>query len=116
MSTRVNMHNSYLNPRGALSSRADTLPEGPVCPLLPSQRSDPVSSEGSARAQLEVGRQHIILPKTPRTLPPPPGRKRAATGCQRHRPFCTTAATEWFCTFDGSFIYQQCSPKRLANR
>lgn len=65
MSTRVNMHNSYLNPRGALSSRADTLPEGPRCPLLPSQRSDPVSSEGSARAQLEVGQQLIIFPKTP---------------------------------------------------
>lgn len=65
MSTRVNMHNSYLNPRGALSSRADKLPEGLRCPLLPSQCSDPVPSEGSATAQLEVGRQLIVLPTPP---------------------------------------------------
>lgn len=86
MSTRVNMHNSYLNPRGALSSRAETLPEGPRCPLSPSQRSDPVSSEGSARAQLEVGRQLIIFPETLCTPPPPSGRKAARRGLPHRRP------------------------------
>lgn len=118
MSTRVNMHNFYLNPRGALSSRADTLPEGPRCPLLPSQRSDPVSSEGSARAQLEVGRQLIIFPKTPCT---PPGRKRPRRGLtnERHRPFYIKAGearNPVVLTFHSSLINHKCSPKHLANR
>lgn len=80
MSTRVNMHNSYLNPPEELgAAERATLPEGPRCPLMPSQCSDPhflqglgqgTAGSGPAAHHLARDSLHSAASAREKTAPP----------------------------------------------